>query len=76
MILPILPIFSDDDVDDGADDDDMDDADNRLNMFDPGVIGMYCPIGMRPGRQKYPTRLSGWVVHIISRPPFAKTSTH
>ena len=41
-----------------------------------GVIGMYRPTGMRPGRQKYPTRLSGWDVHIISRPPFAKTSAH
>ena len=41
----------------------------------PGVIGMYRPTGMRPGRQKYPICLSGRVVHIISRPPFAKTST-
>ena len=40
-----------------------------------GVIGMYHPTGMRPGRQKYPTCLSGRVVHIISRPPFVKTST-
>ena len=34
-----------------------------------GCSSCYCPIVSTPGSQKYPTRLSGWVVHNFSRPP-------
>ena len=42
----------------------------------PGVLKLYCPIVIAPGNKKYPTRLSGWVVQIISRAPSHHVARH
>ena len=41
-----------------------------------GVLKLYCPIVIVPGNKKYPTRLSGWVVQIISRAPSHHVARH
>ena len=48
----------------------------RINLNDAGVLKLYCPIVIVPGNKKYPTRLSGWVVQIISRAPSHHVARH
>ena len=48
----------------------------KLMTYDTGVLKLYCPIVIAPGNKKYPTRLSGWVVQIISRAPSHHVARH